>query len=258
MPDHNPYLDGPILRSLVKLAVPIVLANLLQTGYQITDAFWVGRLGAAAVAAVSVSFPVTFLMIAIGGGLAVAGATLTAQYAGAKNQAMVNHVAAQTMLTVFGVSVILGSIGIAGAPLILKLIGVAPEVYAEALGFLRVSFVGLIFIFAFAMFQALMRGVGRAMPPLYIVLGTVILNFALDPIFIFGWGPIPASGVMGAAIATLATQALATVIAMVLLMRGTYGIAISPRGLAPDFAYISRAFFLGFPASIELSPARSA
>lgn len=118
---------------------------------------------------------------------------------------------------------------------------------------MRVSFVGLIFIFAFAMFQALMRGVGRAMPPLYIVLGTVILNFALDPIFIFGWGPIPAAGVMGAAIPTLATQALATVIAMVLLMRGTYGIAISPRGLAPDFAYIARAFFLGFPASIELS-----
>lgn len=69
MPDHNPYLDGPILRALVKLAVPIVLANLLQTGYQITDAFWVGRLGAAAVAAVSVSFPVTFMLIAIGGGL---------------------------------------------------------------------------------------------------------------------------------------------------------------------------------------------
>lgn len=253
MPDYNPYLDGPILRALVKLAVPIVLANLLQTGYQITDAFWVGRLGAAAVAAVSVSFPVTFLMIAIGGGLAVAGATLTAQYAGAKNQPMVNHVAAQTMLMVFGVSVILGSIGIVAAPLILKLIGVTPEVYAEALGFMRVSFVGLIFIFAFAMFQALMRGVGRAMPPLYIVLGTVILNFALDPIFIFGWGPIPAAGVMGAAIATLATQALATTIAMVLLMRGTYGIAISPQGLAPDFAYIARAFFLGFPTSIELS-----
>ena len=249
----NPFLEGPILRSLIKLAIPIVLANLLQTGYQITDAFWVGRLGAAAVAAVSVSFPVMFLMIAIGGGLAVAGATLIAQYTGAKNQAMVNHVAAQTMLMVFGVSIILGSIGIAATPQILRLIGVAPEVYAEALGFMRVSFVGLIFIFSFAMFQALMRGVGRAMPPLYIVLGTVILNFALDPIFIFGWGPIPGSGVMGAAIATLATQGLATLIAIVLLMRGTYGIAISPKGLAPDFGYIRRAFFLGFPASIELS-----
>lgn len=72
-------LEGSVLRALLRLAIPIVLANVLQTGYQLTDAFWVGRLGAAAVAAVSVSFPITFLMIAIGGGLAVAGATLTAQ-----------------------------------------------------------------------------------------------------------------------------------------------------------------------------------
>lgn len=77
------FLDGPIGRALVVLAVPIILGNILQTGYQLTDAFWVGRLGASAVAAVSISFPVTFLVIALGSGLAMAGATLTAQYAGA-------------------------------------------------------------------------------------------------------------------------------------------------------------------------------
>jgi Na+-driven multidrug efflux pump len=73
------FLEGPIGRALLRLAVPIILGNLLQTGYQLTDAFWVGRLGAAAVAAVSVSFPVTFLVIALGAGLAIAGATLSAQ-----------------------------------------------------------------------------------------------------------------------------------------------------------------------------------
>src|SRR6195952_6068189 len=111
MPDHNPYLDGPILRSLLKLALPIVLANLLQTGYQITDAFWVGRLGASAVAAVSVSFPVTFLMIALGSGLAMAGATLSAQYMGAGRQDMVDRVAAQTLLMVVVTSLLFGALG---------------------------------------------------------------------------------------------------------------------------------------------------
>ena len=248
-----PLPEGSILEALLRLAIPIVAANLLQTGYQITDAFWVGRLGADAVAAVSVSFPVTFLMIALGGGLAVAGATLTAQYAGARNQAMVDHVAAQTMIMVIGVSIVLGGIGIALAPVILKLIGVAPGVFADALGFMRVSFIGLIFVFSFAMFQALMRGVGRAVAPLFIVLGTVVLNFALDPFFIFGWGPLPAAGVMGAAIATVTTQGLATLAALVLLWRGTYGIRITVPDLKPDLAYIKRAFLLGFPASIELS-----
>ena len=246
-------LEGSMLRALLRLAIPIVSANVLQTGYQLTDAFWVGRLGAAAVAAVSVSFPVTFLMIAIGGGLAVAGATLTAHYHGARDQGMVNHVAAQTMLMVVAVSVVLGAVGFMATPLILRVLGVTPEVHAQALGFMRVSFLGLIFVFAFAMFQALMRGVGKAVPPLLIVISTVILNFALDPLFIFGWGPIPGAGVMGAAMATLATQALATIVAFVLLLRGTYGIAVTPRGFMPDLVYIRRAFLLGFPASIELS-----
>jgi Na+-driven multidrug efflux pump len=73
------FLEGPISRALIRLAIPIILGNLLQTGYQLTDAFWVGRLGAAAVPAVSISFPVTFLVIALGAGLGIAGATLSAQ-----------------------------------------------------------------------------------------------------------------------------------------------------------------------------------
>jgi putative MATE family efflux protein len=242
-----------VLPALLRLAVPIVIGNLLQTGYQIIDAFWVGRLGAAAVAAVSVSFPIMFLMIGVSAGFGVAGATLSAQYWGARNRQMVDHVAGQTMVMIAAVSVVLGALGIWAAPAILRLIGVAPEVYAGGLGFLRVSFAALPFVFGFAMYQALMRGVGQAVVPLWIVLGTVILNFALDPLFIFGWGPLPGAGVMGAAMATLSTQALACIIAGVLLARGAYGIRVTPSDLKPDLAYIRRAFQLGFPSSVELS-----
>src|SRR5665213_4352307 len=105
------FLEGPIGTALIRLAIPISLGNVLQTGYQLTDAFWVGRLGASAVAAVSVSFPVTFLVIALGAGLAMAGATLSAQYMGAGRQDMVNHVVAQTMVMVAVTSVLLGGLG---------------------------------------------------------------------------------------------------------------------------------------------------
>jgi Na+-driven multidrug efflux pump len=124
-------LQGSIPRALWSLAVPIILGNVLQTGYQLTDAFWVGRLGAA---------------------LAMAGATLTSQYMGAGRQDMVNHVAAQTMLMVVVTSIVFGALGYALAPLLLKLLGVAQDVYINALGFLRVSFVGIIFVFTYAMF----------------------------------------------------------------------------------------------------------
>jgi putative MATE family efflux protein len=247
------FLEGPIGTALVRLAIPISLGNLLQTGYQLTDAFWVGRLGAAAVAAVSVSFPVMFLVIALGAGFGIAGATLSAQYMGAGRQDMVNHVAAQTMLMVLVTSAVLGAAGYVLAPYLLELLDVAPDVYAGALGFMRVSFVGVIFIFLYAMFQALMRGVGETRMPLMIVLATVILNFLFDPLFIFGWGPLPPQGVMGAALATLATQALAATLGIVIFLRGRHGIHLSWRNFLPDPVYIRRAFALGLPGSIELS-----
>src|ERR1051325_7714760 len=120
-PTHQRLLEGPILKSLLSLAIPIVVANVLQAAYQLIDAYWVGRLGGTAVAAVSVTTPIMFLTIGVGAGLALARSTLIAQYFGARNQEMVDHVAAQTLLMIFLVSVVLGSIGYAFAPALLHL-----------------------------------------------------------------------------------------------------------------------------------------
>ena len=255
MAAHGPRLftEGPIGTALVRFAIPVMLGNLLQTGFQLTDAFWVGRLGAAAVAAVSLNMPVMFLVIAAGAGLGIAGAMLCAQYAGAKQQDMVNHVAAQTMMMVALTSVVFAAGGYVLAPHLLRWLGVAPDVYENALGFMRMSFFGVIFVFLYAMFQALMRGVGQMRMPLVILVCMVALNFVLDPLLIYGAGPLPPLGVMGAALATLLTQGLAAVAGIVLLFRGRNGIRLSWRNLRPDPAYIKRAFLLGLPGSVELS-----
>ncbi|MDD4271751.1 MAG: MATE family efflux transporter [Patescibacteria group bacterium] len=250
---NSKLLEGSVIKSLLALAIPIILANILQATYQLTDAFWVGRLGGAAVASVSVSFPITFLLVSLGAGFAVAGSTLIAQYVGARNKKMVNHVAAQTLLMVGILSVLLGFIGYLLAPTILRLMGVAPDVFADALGFMRVSMCGLIFIFGFSMFQSIMRGIGQVKMPMFIVLGTVIFNFLLDPMFIFGWGQITGYGVKGAAIATFITQALAAFIGLKILLGGKFYIHLKLADFKPDFKFIKQAFFLGFPASVEQS-----
>ena len=244
-------LEGPIFRSLLQLTIPIVLATILQSAYQLTDAFWVGRLGGYAVAAVTVSFPLMFLMIALGAGMAIAGSTLIAQYFGARNGPMVNHVAAQTLLMVALASVVFGTIGYSMAPAVLNAMGVEPEVLPAATQFMRVSFVGLVFVFGFAMIQAVLRGLGEVRLPLYIVFGTVLLNFVLDPLLIFGIGPIPAAGVAGAALATIGTQSLAAVAGLALLLSGRYGIHLALHHFRPDLPFFKRAFLLGFPASVE-------
>ncbi|WP_209326594.1 MATE family efflux transporter [Pseudoalteromonas sp. PA2MD11] len=251
-PQHL-FLHGSISKALLKLGIPIILINILQSAYQLTDAFWVGRLGAEQVAAVSVSMPVTFLVIAIGSGLAMAGAILSAQYMGAGQQDKVNHVAAQTMLMVTITATILGLIGYMLSPYFLTLLGVEDQVFGDALKFMHVSFIGVVFVFIYAMFQALMRGIGQTKVPLYIVSGTVLLNFVLDPLLIFGFGDFSGFGVMGAALATLITQSLAAAIGVWVFLRGRHGIQLKLSSFKPDWQYMKQAFFLGAPGSVELS-----
>ena len=245
--------EGPIIRSLFLLAVPIMGANVLQIAYQLIDAFWVGRLGAAGIAAVSIAMPILFLMISAGMGFAVAGSILIAQYAGARDHRMVDHVAAQTLLTVTGISIVIGSAGVLLAPYLLIVMNVAPDVHDGALAFLRVSLAAMPFVFTYIMFQALLRGVGQVTVPLYVIAGAVLLNFWLDPVLIFGRFGEPALGVMGAAFATMIAQGLAAAVGIALLFSGRYGIHLRWAAFRPDFAFIRRAFHLGYPASIEQS-----
>ncbi|HEY9117797.1 MAG TPA: MATE family efflux transporter, partial [Roseivirga sp.] len=245
--------EGSILKGLVALALPIIGANLLQTGYQLVDAFWVGRLGANAVAAVSVSFPVNFLLISLSSGFAFAGTILVAQYAGAKNIKMINHVATQTLSMVILISIVLSAIAYLLAPNILQWLGVEQVIFDDANIFLRTIFVGLVFNFGFIMFQSLMRGIGEVRIPLYINAATLGLNFILDPLFIYGWGPVPAYGVTGAAVSTLVTVSISAVIGIYILFKGKTDFQLSLKGFQLDLPLLKKAFKLGAPSSIEIS-----
>lgn len=245
--------EGPILKSLLTLALPIIMANVFQAAYQLTDSFWVGRLGEKAVAAVAIVFPAIFLLTSLGIGFAVAGSTFTAQYFGAKKEKLVNHAAAQTLLMVAIVSIILSLIGMLLSPQVLRLIGTPADIYEMALRYMRLSFIGILPNFCFFMFQSIMRSIGKPTLPVYIVIGTVILNFILDPLFMFGWGIIPRMEVFGVAFATLITQTIAAVIGFFILFAGKRGIHLKIKDFIPDKSFIKRSFLLGLPASIEQS-----
>ncbi len=245
--------ENSILKSLLKLAIPIVLANILYSAYQITDTFWVGRIGPEAVAAVSLSFPIIFFIISLGGGMAVAGGILVAQYKGKKDYKKLNFIAGQTFLMMIIASIILSIVGYLVSPTLVRLMGADPSVVASAISYMQISFLGLIFMFIFFSFQSLMRGVGDVRAPALIVLSTVLLNLILDPLFIMGYKSIPAFGVTGAAVATVFTQALSAIIGIIILFRGKHGVRIKKIDLKPKLAVIKRVFLLGLPASISQS-----
>src|ERR1700691_4522905 len=138
------FADQSISGALLRLSAPIIFANLLQAAYQMTDTFWVGRLNAAAVAAVSFSFPISFVFNSIGGGLPIAGAVMLAQYAGRGDEKSLSHVAVQTLLMAFLASMILTGGGYVLANPILRWMGAAPDVLPDAVRFLQVMLLGQI------------------------------------------------------------------------------------------------------------------
>lgn len=252
-PTKNKYTEGKILNSLVSLALPIIFANILQTTYQLIDTFWLGRLGANAVAAVSLSFPILFLVLSIGSGLTLAGTVMVAQYKGAENQKMIDFSSSQSVFLILIISAILALISFYSAGPLMRIIGAGPEIYDDSVAYFKVSSLGFVFLFLFFIFQSLMRGIGNVMLPVYVILFTVFLNLILDPLFIYGYGPVPGFGVAGAAVASVVTQGLSAFIGMVILFRGKSGIKINLASMKINMENLKRTFNLGFPASIEQS-----
>jgi MATE family, multidrug efflux pump len=244
---------GSILRVLLALSIPIVATNVLQSLYQLTDTFWVGRLGADAVAAVSLSFPIIFFMISAGGGMSVAGAVLVAQMFGARDQEGADHAAGQTLTVVTAISVTLSLLGFVLSGPLIDFFHPEPSVEGQAVAYLQVSFLGLVAVFVYFVFQALLRGVGDVKTPMIVVAGTVFLNFFLDPLFILGWGPVPAFGVAGAAWATIGSQGLAGVVGLLILFSGRYGLHLRMRHMTPDRALVTKILRLGLPSSVDQS-----
>lgn len=196
---------------------------------------------------------VYFLVLSLGMGFSMAGTILIAQYAGSKNQQMINKSASQTLSIDIFLAILLGAIGIFSAEKILEIMKVAPDVIALATPFLQITFAGMIFSFIFSMFQSILRGIGEVKFPMYVVGFSVILNVILDPIFIFGWGFVPAMGMNGAALATMVVQAVSAIVGLFVLFNGKFGVKISIADMKPDFSFMKQIFSLGLPSSVEMS-----
>ena len=239
--------EGPLLGVIVKVAVPIVLSNLLTAAYQIVNALWVGRLGAQAIAAVAASGPMFYVLVSLGSGLATAGSVLIAQYTGARRGAGVDHIAAQTLLMVGSVAAAFALLGLATSRPLLRAIGVEPHLEALTAHYLDISYLGMVPLFGFMAIQGMLQAVGEVRFAFRVMVASVLINAALDPllIFVFGWG------VSGAAIATVTAQAVALILGLWRILGGKSALHLKRRHFRPDLTHMRRALGIGLPASIE-------
>jgi putative MATE family efflux protein len=268
--------DGALLKPLVVLSVPIILTNVLQVGYNLADTFWVGRLGQPAVTALSFSWAIVFLVISLSLGFSVAGTVLVAQNKGAGHLDQVSRVAGQTISVVLTVSIVFSIVGFALAPVLLELVGAVPgtEEFRLAVEYTRTMFVGIPLVFGFFIFQSLLQGWGDTRTPLYLMALGVGLNVLIDPFFILGFQDnvlfawmglegleatlhrvtgFDGFGVQGAALATILSRGIGTLVGFWLLLSGSVGISLSPSDFAPRWETIRDLVRIGAPASVEIS-----
>ncbi len=243
-------INKPILPTLFKLSWPIMVGESMQLMYNLADTFWVGRLGAEFLAAITVSFPLIFLIFSIGIGFSIAGIALVSQYEGAKQHDKANLVAGQILVFAIMFSVVAGTIGLIFGESLLSLIGADKEILPHAWSYFRIIVAGMPLIFIYFIFSAVLQGIGDTKTPMYIKLIAVGTNVILDPILIFGWSIFPELGIAGAATATLITRFLAAVIGIHILFTGRKGLHLHYYHLKPNWKMIKKIIKIGFPAAV--------
>ncbi|HAP44337.1 MAG: hypothetical protein A2087_11240 [Spirochaetes bacterium GWD1_61_31] len=226
-------LDGESPRTLygrlLKLAVPIMAGNFVHTLYNMADTWFLGKLSREALAAPSIAFNIIMLLTVFGGAFASAGTTLMAQAKGKGDSDKINFYLGQMASLLLITAGSLTVIGLLLAKPLLALLQVPAEVYEYTLVYMRIMMLEIPLMFVAFILGGALQATGNSFTPFKIQLVTVTLNIILDPLLIFGLGPIPALGVAGAAWATVFSRAVSAVIAVRLLLSGRYGIRLQAR-----------------------------
>ena len=214
------YTQGSLGRALFLLAVPMVLEMFMQSLFAVADAYFVGRLGPAAVATVGIAEGLLMIVIAVAIGLSVGATATVAQRIGEKDENGARDAAGQAILLGVFMAALLGGLGAAFAPQLMSLMGARPDVMEVGQGYTRHLLGGSGTILLLFLINAAFRGAGDPSLAFRSLALANLLNIVLDPIFIFGWGPIPAMGVTGAAVATNIGRGAGIVYQLTVLFRG--------------------------------------
>ncbi|TET62465.1 MAG: MATE family efflux transporter [Candidatus Stahlbacteria bacterium] len=216
-----------IFKQLTILSWPIILAFSMQVGYNIIDIFWVGKLGATAIAAVSLAGNVFFIILAVGQILGSGTIALVAQFYGAKQIDNANNIIRQSLLLVSIIALPVCISGFIFAKQIMFLLGGQADVLIISTSYLRIIFIGFFFQLISFTINYAFRGIGDMKTPMKIMLVATIINLILDPLLIFGLGFFPRLEVQGAAIATVIAKCVSFLFGFIILIRGRSGIKLN-------------------------------
>ena len=218
---HQDFTTGSLNRAILLLAIPMVLEMVLESLFAVVDVFWVGRLGADAIATVGLTESMLSLVMAIGFGLSLSTTAMVARRIGEKDPAGAAVAGVQAIAIGLAFSAMVGLPCLFYAPNLLRLMGASPQIVATGSGYARIALGGGGVIMMLFLNNAIFRGAGDAAIAMRLLWVSNIINLILDPCLIFGWGPFPKLGVTGAALATFTGRSIGVLYQFYRLLRGS-------------------------------------
>jgi len=237
---HQDYTTGSLNRAILLLAVPMVLEMVLESLFAVVDVFWVGRLGANAIATVGLTESLLSLIFAVGIGLSMSTTAMVARRIGEKDSEGAAVAGVQAIVLGVVTSVAIGIPCFIYAPQLLRLMGASNEIVTMGGGYARIALGGSGAILLLFLNNAIFRGAGDAAVAMRLLWVSNLINLVLDPCLIFGWGPFPKLGVTGAALATFTGRSIGVAYQFYRLMHGTERIRILVRQVRVNWNVLLR------------------
>ena len=253
MEKSNKMKEMPVNKLMIQMGIPMILSMALQAVYNIVDSAFVGnmRVGSeAALNALTLVFPVQMLMVAAGIGTGVGTNALLARTLGQGDRKKAAKVAGNSLFLGVIIYAVCLLFGILGVRAYISSQTIDPEVISMGTDYLRICCVISFGIISFSLFEKLLQATGRS---LYSTIGQVVgavVNIVLDPILIYGLGPVPEMGVEGAAYATVIGQVASAVVLLIFHLKLNKEFEHGVKYMKPDARTIKEIYAIGLPAII--------
>ena len=239
-------LHGSLIRAMLAIAIPVVINSFLQTLYNLTDTFWLGKIGTEPLAAINLVTPVQNIVINFGSGLTVAGAVLIAQYVGAGKAHDAKRIANQIFMSAMIFSLVCASALALFTPTIVTWLGADGATWQHAVSYLRLVILDMPFLFMVNIFQAVRQAQGDTIRPMFLNLLGICLNMVLDPLLMVVWN----LGASGAALATVIAKAIPAIVAFIVLSHRDEPIHLDTVHMRPDPALLKDVVRIGLPTAL--------
>jgi putative MATE family efflux protein len=227
----------------------MMLETALMNVSQLMDTYWVGQLGSAALAAVTISVTVRWVLNCLANGLGIGGMAVVARRIGEKDAAAAQHATAQVILLGVFVSAALGMAGLLVARPLLTVLGADADVLPLGMSYLRIAFAGLFTLVLVFVINSMLRGAGEARLSMLVLLLSTATTVALEPVLIY----VLDLGVAGSALAYALGFGAGLLLQLAILLSGWARITLNLRDLRPDFALVGRAIQIALPSTVQMS-----